>query len=1404
MAYIRIKNKPLQPHPSVDPKPVAKHFDIVLGLDFHMLKVPWPFTPCPITPFAALIFDPMDYIHITLPAIPVYDPEKGFQIARNVPMGGTVYFNGMHKGVAQGALWGMPSVPPFMGKFKGLGKIVSKLNLLHSVIPHPLFLLPKFFHPHEGQLSHGSKTVISQGMYQSTWLCRAYSCQDIGKILMNNPTGGFYLNFLTAVMVVLPIGKPVLIGGVKEEQQLKLSDLLNALFFMGLMHGLKFALKMLGKLLTKVLAKIEARSPKFSKFRAAVQPSICKFLGEPVDAASGHMASYLEGFSLPGPIPFTWEANYYSDSHYDGPLGKNIYHSYDISLLVSDEDGVVVMNDTAGRPVVFPLLEPGASFYNPKEKYELHRTTAGEYYVSDRGGLQYHFDRPRYADQGHGKLRSITDRNGFAIRFYYSDGGLLEKINDSAHRDIYIRYNEDRLITAVQAPHPELGDRGILVEMVRYTYHAGGTLKEMYNAEGHHNSFEWENRYIIARRFNNGTTFTFHYDRQGRCTAALGPDGLFSYTFDYLEGFTVATNSLGHKKTYYHTDGIVTKIVNGYGAAQLFSYDEADNLVAETNELGTATTYEYDERSNLTSLQLPGQGATGITYNQQQQPVAVTQPNGGVWQYIYDETGNLVQRTNPLGAATKFEYTEGRLSRIINPLGAVTRLQHNAQHLLSEVILPNGSSIKYNYDLQGRMTTITDPAGAVLRRQYNLLGNPVQIKDSTGNTVKLQYDSMGNAIAVSDRHQSVALRYNFFGDVVERKQGNTGIQFVYDKEGQLRHIINEHRETYSFELDEEGNVITEKGFDGLTRQYTRNAGGQVMRTTLPDGSQQAYEYTAAGQVATIYYEKDGSSETFGYNAMGQLISAQNSHASVQLQRDLLGLITQEKSNEHILSSEYNQLGQRTALKSSLGADLSMQYNNAMSWLEQMSANGWSAQLKYNNLGQVTERSMTGRVTQQNQYDISGRQVEQFTTKGNKRLQRRYTWDGDRLSGIHDSTTGTKQFRHDTYGNLAEVIYGDGSVEYRMPDAVGNLFETPQQKDRTYDKGGRLLRSRKASYKYDQLGNLIRKEESGGRVWQYEWNPAGMLEGVLRPDGERVSFKYDALGRRIEKRYKHTITRWVWDGNKPLHEWKEFDAKESSADDLITWVFNENNFSPTAKIKGDKKYSIIADHLGTPIQGYDETGDLIWQREIDSYGNARMLHGDAGFCGYLYQGQVVDVETGLAYNRFRYYSSEEGMYVSQDPIGLKGENPTLYGYVKDPNSWIDVFGLEAACGKSKSFKKKQAITERWVGILTGKKPGDVEALLDKKGWAKSYPQAGDPNKIQHTVFTRTTKAGDTYILDYHPGGSSTQPNIHGNDYWKVYKVVDGEKVVYGRIGHEGFSNYDLITDSPVYVNGGIVN
>ena len=68
------------------------------------------------------------------------------------------------------------------------------------------------------------------------------------------------------------------------------------------------------------------------------------------------------------------------------------------------------------------------------------------------------------------------------------------------------------------------------------------------------------------------------------------------------------------------------------------------------------------------------------------------------------------------------------------------------------------------------------------------------------------------------------------------------------------------------------------------------------------------------------------------------------------------------------------------------------------------------------------------------------------------------------------------------------------------------------------------------------------------------------------------------------------------------------------------------------------------------------------------------------------------------NKFRYYDPKTGNYISQDPIGLAGGNPTLYGYVFDPNTQIDPLGLD--CGKA---TKKGHQYERRIRALYGDTP-----------------------------------------------------------------------------------------------------
>ena len=357
----------------------------------------------------------------------------------------------------------------------------------------------------------------------------------------------------------------------------------------------------------------------------------------------------------------------------------------------------------------------------------------------------------------------------------------------------------------------------------------------------------------------------------------------------------------------------------------------------------------------------------------------------------------------------------------------------------------------------------------------------------------------------------------------------------------------------------------------------------------------------------------------------------------------------------------------------------------------------------------------------------------MTCGGYSLYNRGYRWDDDfRLLHARDAISGRiARYFYDDFGSLAEAEYGDGARQWRNPDVMGNVYDSADRTDRTYARGGQLREDRRWRYHYDKQGNLVlktkrkispvaetpqgdrksvfglfsgsntskeRREQEELIAWQpgdyaYTWLPNGMLGSVTRPDGKVVTFKYDALGRRIEKTFNGRVHRYLWDGDVVLHEW-EYDETErpqqivaengevsfdrpEPMDNLVTWVYDTDSYVPTAKLVNGKRYGIVSDYIGRPVQAYDEHGTLVWQADYDIYGNLRNLRGDRKFVPFRQLGQYEDEETGLYYNRFRYYDPNTGGYISQDPIGLEGNNPTLYAFVKDVNTEVDVFGLECS-------------------------------------------------------------------------------------------------------------------------------
>ena len=95
--------------------------------------------------------------------------------------------------------------------------------------------------------------------------------------------------------------------------------------------------------------------------------------------------------------------------------------------------------------------------------------------------------------------------------------------------------------------------------------------------------------------------------------------------------------------------------------------------------------------------------------------------------------------------------------------------------------------------------------------------------------------------------------------------------------------------------------------------------------------------------------------------------------------------------------------------------------------------------------------------------------------------------------------------------------------------------------------------------------------------------------------------------------------------------------------MFAWLFEQDTFVPAAKLvsNGDC-FSIISDYLGTLLQAYDKKGNKVWKQELDI--NGRQRKRPSAFIPFKYQGQYEDAETGLYYNRFRYYDLEIVNYI----------------------------------------------------------------------------------------------------------------------------------------------------------------
>ncbi len=148
------------------------------------------------------------------------------------------------------------------------------------------------------------------------------------------------------------------------------------------------------------------------------------------------------------------------------------------------------------------------------------------------------------------------------------------------------------------------------------------------------------------------------------------------------------------------------------------------------------------------------------------------------------------------------------------------------------------------------------------------------------------------------------------------------------------------------------------------------------------------------------------------------------------------------------------------------------------------------------------------------------------------------------------------------------------------------------------------------------------------------------------------------------------------------------------------------------VQDGEVYHYHLDHLGTPQELSNSEGKIVWKARYQTYGNVAYKEVDEIENNIRFQGQYFDEESGLHYNRHRYYDPGVGQFTTQDPIGLLG-GVNNYQYAPNPTGWVDPFGL--SCKEEDSIPKGVAFEGT---VYRYENPDRVDTTWDAHKWNKA--------------------------------------------------------------------------------------
>ncbi|END8680022.1 type IV secretion protein Rhs, partial [Escherichia coli] len=835
----------------------------------------------------------------------------------------------------------------------------------------------------------------------------------------------------------------------------------------------------------------------------------------------------------------------------------------------------------------------------------------------------------------------------------------------------------------------------------RFTYDAQGRCVNVTGAEGYYNATLDYGDGCTTVTDGKGT-HRYYYDPDGNILREEAPDGsTTTYEWDEFHHLLARHSPAGRveKFEYNAALGQLSRYTAADGAEWLYRYDERGLLSNITDPAGQTWTQQCDERGLPVSLVSPQGEVTRLAYTAQGLLSGIFRQDERRLGIEYDHHNRPETLTDVMGREHHTEYSGHDLPvKMRGPGGQSVRLQWQQHHKLSGLERAETGAEGFRYDRHGNLLAYTDGNGVVWTMEYGPFDLPVARTDGEGHRWQYRYDKDTLQLTEVINPQGESYRYildNCGRVTEERDWGGVVWRYRYDADGLCTARVNGLEETIL---------------------YSRDAAGRLAEVITPEGKTQ-YAYDKSGRLTGIF-SPDGTSQRTGYDERGRVNVTTQGRRAIEYhypdEHTVIRCILPPEDerdrhpDESLLKTtyRYNAAGELTEVILPGDETLTFSRDEAGREVLRHSNRGFACEQGWNAAGQpVSQRAgffpeettwggLLPSLVREYRYDSAGN-VSAVTSREDygRETRREYRLDRNgQVTAVTASGTGLG------YGE-GDESYGYDSCGYLKAQSAGR-HRISEETDQ-YAGGHRLKQAGNTQYDYDAAGRMVSRtrHRDGYRpeTERFRWDSRDQLTGYCSAQGEQWEYRHDASGRRTEKRCDRKKIRftYLWDGDS-IAEIREYrDDKLYSVRHLVFNGFEliSQQFSRVRQAHPSvapqwvtRTNHAVSDLTGRPLMLFNSEGKTVWRPgQTSLWGLALSLPADTGYPdprgewdpeadpGLLYAGQWQDAESGLCYNRFRYYEPETGMYLVSDPLGLQGGEQT-YRYVPNPLGYIDPLGL----------------------------------------------------------------------------------------------------------------------------------